>query len=148
MSQAYALHKGDHRRDMVRANLHAFIDRLPASKSWRIEIKELRKERSLDQNAAVFGVAYAAIMAASGLEGDKEREQLHRDFCGDFWGWTTGPMGHRRPVRTTTRNERGERDVIDTETMARFYDFIQRTAAEYGIDVPDPDPLWAGRVAA
>ena len=148
MSQTYALHKGDQRRDLVRANVHAFIDRLPPAKSWRIEVKELRKERSLDQNAAMFGVAYAAIMEATGLEGDEERKQLHHDFCGDFFGWVSGPMGHRRPVRTTTRNERGERELIDTATMARFYEFIQRRAAEYGIDVPDPDPLWNEQVAA
>lgn len=143
MSQSYALHKADLRRDLVRANLHAFIDRLPGTKSWRIEVKELRKERSLDQNAAMFGVAYAAIMAASGLQGDDERRQLHRNFCGDFFGWTSGPLGQRRPVRTTTTNQFGERDVIDTRTMAEFYEFIQRKAAEYGIDVPAPDPLWA-----
>jgi hypothetical protein len=54
-------------------------------------------------------------------------------------------MGHRRPVRTTTTNEAGERDVVDTVTMARMYDFIQRTAAGYGIDVPAPDPMWSQR---
>jgi hypothetical protein len=54
-------------------------------------------------------------------------------------------MGHRRPVRTTTTNEAGERDVVDTVTMARMYDFIQRTAAGYGIDVPSPDPMWSQR---
>ena len=148
MSQTYALHKGDMRRALVLANLHAFIERLPATKSWRIEIKELRKERTLDQNAALFGVAYAAIMAATGLEGEREREELHRNFCGDYFGWAPGPLGHRRPVRTTTTNERGERDVLDTQGMAEFYDFIQRQAAEYGIDVPSPDPLWRERVGA
>lgn len=146
MTQSYALHKGDDRRDLVRANLHAFIDRLPVAKSWRIEVKELRKERTLDQNNAMFGVAYAAIMHASGLQGDEERKQLHRNFCGDFFGWISGPCGQRRPVRTTTTNERGERDLVDTQKMAEMYEFIQRTAAEYGIDVPAPDPLW--RVAA
>ena len=143
MTQTYALHKLDPRRDLVRANAHAFIDRLPLTKSWRIEIKELHKERSLEQNDAMFGVAYKIIMEASGLEGDAEKRQLHRDFCGDFFGWTDGPMGHRRPLRTTTTNERGERDLIDTATMAQFYAFVQRKAAEFGIDVPDPDPIWA-----
>lgn len=148
MAQTYALHKGDDRRFHVLANLHAFIDRLPLSKSWHIEIKELRKERTLNQNAAMFGVAYAAIMEATGLQGDAEQRQLHSDFCGEFFGWAEGPLGQRRPVRTTTSNERGERDVIDTATMADFYVFVQRRAAEYGIDVPDPDPLHCAREAA
>ncbi len=148
MAQTYALHKGDDRRCHVLANLHAFIDRLPLSKSWRIEIKELRKERTLEQNAAMFGVAYAAIMEATGVQGDAEQRQLHNDFCGEYFGWTEGPLGQRRPVRTTTTNERGERDVIDTARMADFYAFVQRRAAEYGIDVPDPDPLHCAREAA
>ena len=142
MTQSYALHKLDPRRDLVRANAHAFIDRLPLTKSWRIEIKELHKDRSLRQTAALFGVAYPIIMAATGLQGDADMAQLHRDFCGDFFGWRDGPLGHRRPVRTTTTNERGERDLIDTATMAQFYAFVQRRVAEFGIDVPDPDPLW------
>lgn len=120
----------------------AFIERLPDSKSWKVEISEARPERSRDQNAAVFGLAYDAIMIATGLQGDAEKKQLHRDFCGEFFGWVDAGVGRRKPKRTTTTNERGERDVIDTTTMAQFYDFIQRKAAEFGIDVPDPDPLW------
>lgn len=138
----YFLHANAPEREQVRANLHTFIDALAPAKSWRIEIRENRKERSLDQNAAMFGVAYATIMEATGLEGDAERKQLHRDFCGDFFGWVNGPLGHRKPVRTTTTNEHGERDVIDTATMARFYDFIVRTASEYNIVIPDPNPFW------
>jgi len=145
MAQIHVLRKGHPNRDVVRANLHAFIDRLPAAKSWRIEVKEDRKERTQDQNAAMFGLAYDRIMEATGLQGDAEKKQLHRDFCGDFFGWVNGPLGQQRPRRTTTTNERGEREVIDTRTMAEFYEFIQRKAAEYGIDVPNPDPLWAQR---
>jgi hypothetical protein len=48
----------------------------------------------------------------------------------------------KRPVRTTTTNEQGERDVIGKLLMAEFYEFIQRRSAEVGFDVPDPDPLW------
>lgn len=140
--QRYTLNAKGPERAQVLANAHAFLDRLPVNRSWRVEIREARRERSLDQNAATFGVAYAAIMEAVGLEGEDDRKQLHRDFCGDFFGWVDGPLGRQRPRRTTTTNERGERDVIDTETMARFYDFIQRQAAQYGIDVPDPNPFW------
>ena len=147
MTQRYQLNASGPERPQVMANAHAFLDRLPANKSWVVEVKEYRKVRSLDQNAATFGVAYRAIMEATGLEGDADRKQLHRDFCGDFFGWTDGPMGHRKPVRTTTTNEAGERDVIDAETMSRMYGFIQRTAASYGIDVPNPDPMYWRKAA-
>ena len=143
--QIYQLNANGPERNGVTQRAHDFIDRLPDDKSWVIEVKPFVKKRSLDQNAATFGLAYKVIMEATGLEGEAERKQLHRDFCGDFFGWTDGPMGNRKPIRTTTTNERGEREEIDTVTMAKMYDFIQRKAAEYGIDVPSPDPMWSQR---
>lgn len=47
-----------------------------------------------------------------------------------------------KPFRTTTRDDKGKRDVISTLEMADFYAFIQRKSAENGFDVPDPDPDW------
>lgn len=146
--QRYTLNAEGRERPQVLANAHAFLDRLPPNRSWRIEIREARKERSGDQNAALWGVAYPPIMDAVGLEGEAEKLQLHATFCGDFFGWIEKAMVGRVPRRTTTTNEAGERDPIDTATMARFYDFVQRTAAEYGVDVPSPDPLWFERRAA
>jgi hypothetical protein len=140
--------RGDFGRDRVRANVHAYVDALPDTRDWRIEIREARKERTLDQNAAMFGVAYATIMESAGLEGDDDKKRLHWNMCGDFFGWVDKPLLGRVPVRTTTTNENGERDVIDTATAARMYDFIQRQAAEYGIVVPDPDPFYRSRLAA
>lgn len=142
MTQTYVLNKGHRDRERVKTNLLAFIARLPETKSWKFVITEARPERSLDQNAAMFGVAYDAIMDATGLAGDSEKKQLHRDFCGDYFGWVDAGVGRRRPKRTTTTNEHGERDVIDTAMMSDFYSFIQRKAAEFGIDVPDPNPFW------
>ena len=148
--QTYQLNANSPERSQVLANAHAFLDRLPADKGWRIEIRPYSAKRTLKQNATMWGLAYDLIMESTGLEGEFERKQLHRDFCGDFFGWVDGPMGKRRPRRTTTKNEQGEADAIDTAEMARFFDFIQRKAAEFGIDVPDPDPMWSqrGRFAA
>lgn len=147
--QKYTLNANGPERGQVLANVHAFIDRLPVRKSWRIEIREARKERTLDQNAALFGVAYAALVDATGYT----PEELHHEFCGRFFGWTQYTMfgeTRQRPRRTTTTNERGDRDVIDTRTMADFYDMVQRIGAEAGIDVPSPDALHgqAARFAA
>lgn len=146
--QIYVLNANHPSRAQVLANLHAFVDRLPQDKAWRVEISRAHDRRSAKQNRAMWGVAYDVIMEATGLQGEDERKQLHRTFCGDFFGWTDGAMGMRKPVRTTTTNELGEKDPIDTATMAAFYDFIQRKAADFGIDVPDPDPLWFKRDAA
>lgn len=140
--QTYTLHANDPGRALVKANAHAFIDRLPESKPWEIEIRPRRKTRSAKQRKSLFGVAYKAIMDATGLQGDADKRQLHRDMCGEFYGWTDGPLNLRKPVRTTTRNERGEPEEITTVDALELYAFIQRKAAEFGIDVPDPDPLW------
>lgn len=146
--QTYVLNANHPGRGQVLANLHAFVDRLPQDKAWLVEISRAHDRRSAKQNRAMWGVAYDVIMEATGLQGADERKQLHRTFCGDFFGWVSGAVGMRKPVRTTTTNELGEKDPIDTATMAAFYDFIQRKAAEFGIDVPDPDPLWFKREAS
>lgn len=144
----YVLEKGSMRRDEIKANLHAFIDRLPDTKSWEVEVSEYHPARSDKQRKSLFGVAYKAIMEQCGLQGDKEKKRLHNDFCGDYFGWCDGGIGTRRPVRTTTTNERGERDKISTLQALDMYAFIQRTAAEYGVDVPNPDPFWREKAIA
>lgn len=140
MSQKYTLNANGPERGDVIANVHAFVDRLPASKSWRIEIKEARKERTDPQNRALFGVAYPAICKVTGYDVD----ELHRMMCGRFFGWVDidilGEVS-RRPYRTTTTNAEGDRDVMPTLDFAAFYEMVQRMGAEAGIDVPDPDPF-------
>lgn len=140
MSQKYTLNANGPERGDVLANVHAFVDRLPANKSWRIEVKEARKERTDPQNRALFGVAYPAICKAAGYDVD----ELHRMMCGRYFGWVDveilGDVS-RRPYRTTTMNADGERDVMPTADFAAFYEMVQRMGAEAGIDVPDPDPL-------
>lgn len=139
MSEKYTLNANGPERDQVRANVHAFIDRLSPTKSWRIEVKEARKERTPPQNAALWGLAYPRLTEATGYTA----EELHHEFCGRLFGWnvvTVFGQQRRRPRRTTTTNEQGERDVLGTRDFAEFYNLVQRIAAEAGIDVPDPDP--------
>lgn len=138
--QRYQLNANGPERSQVLENLHAFIDRLPAAKSWRVEIKEARKERSGDQNAALWGVAYPVLSDATGYTPD----ELHDAFCRRFFGTVEREvMGQvmTRPRRTTTTNEAGERDVIGAGDFAKFYDMVQQVGAEAGIDVPSPNPL-------
>ena len=44
------------------------------------------------------------------------------------------------PIRTTTEDEDGNRDVIDGEAFWDYVEWIQRGAARKGIVIPDPDP--------
>lgn len=143
--QKYTLNANGPERGQVLANVHAFLDRLPARKSWRIEIKEARQTRTLSQNAALWAVAYPPLMDFMGERGEAAKERLHEHFCGEFFGWATTPLGMRKPVRTTTRNEDGDEDTISTITMNEFYAEVQRIGAEFGVDIPEPDPMYGQR---
>lgn len=140
MSQKFTLNAGAPERAQVLANAHKFLDMLPGNKSWRLEIKEARKERTPPQNAALWGLAYVRLTEVTGYTA----EELHHEFCGRYFGWEVVEIfgqQRRRPRRTTTTNEQGERDVLGTRDFADFYSFVQRIAAEACIHIPDPDPF-------
>ena len=132
----------DSSRERIKANAVAFIDRLPENKPFVLTIEPLKRERTSSQNAGLFAAGYPPLMEFMGLQGDAEKKELHRHFCGEFFGWVDMPGGFRKPLRTTTTNEHGKRDVVPWDTFTGFYAFVQRQAAELGVYVPDPDPLW------
>lgn len=105
-----------------------------------VECKPYRKSRSNDQNALLWAM-YGPIADAMGFD----RDDLHEWFCGKMWGWkdVKVPRSPRNPdgfasvpVRTTTRNEDGKRNVIDAKTFSEFVDMVDRTAAKAGVFVP------------
>ena len=105
-----------------------------------VECKPYKRSRSNEQNALLWAM-YAPIAEAMGFE----RDDLHEWFCGRMWGWKDqkvprtprSPEGFVSvPVRTTTRNEEGKRNVIDAKTFAEFVDMVDRTAAQAGVFVP------------
>jgi hypothetical protein len=132
----------DSTRGRIKANAVAFIDRLPANKPFVLAIKPLKRERTSSQNAGLFAAGYPPLMEFCGYQGDADKRELHREFCGAFFGWVDTPTGGSRPARTTTTNERGQRDVVPWDVFCEFYAFVQRKGAELGVFIPDPDPLW------
>lgn len=128
-------------RERAAQSLMAAILRYLPGQRLEVRVRRMRRQRSDLQNRALWGCAYKALTEQTG----NDPEDLHTYFCGRFFGWQEyDVMGlmRKRPVRTTTRDERGNRDVIDRGVMAEFYDFIQRESAMAGFDVPDPDPEW------
>lgn len=140
MSTFY-LWANDKGRATILQNVLSFLAQLPEGKSWAVSIEKATRERTGKQNRSIFGPAYKALMEFSGLEGDADKKELHRFMCGEFFGWREHALG-RKPLRTTTTNDQGKRDVIDTDTALRFYAFLQRRGAEVGCYVPEPDPFW------
>jgi len=142
MTARYILEGRD--RERIKAQLFAFIDRLPAAKAHVVEVGEYRKPRTNKQNSALYGLAEKKLMEFMGERGEEARKRIHADLCCGYFGEVKTLTG-RKPKRTTTKNEAGEDDVLTTEQMADFFDWIQQTAAEYGCDIPDPDPLYRQR---
>ena len=137
--------KPEQRREFVESRILPFLLIAHPGKRLKLSADAEKPPRSDLQNRALWGVAYPPIMEAMGLRGEADREEIHEYFCGEYWGWIEYEiLGKRkqRPRRTTTKNELGQRDVIGKLLMAEFYNFIQQRAAENGIYVPDPDPMW------
>ena len=135
-------------REAAIASLARLVASFLPGRELTVTVDEAKRERSAKQRASLFGVAYAALMPQMGLRGERDKEQLHDFMCGEYFGWRNAEfLGKpiRRPARTTTTNERGEKAVISVREQMDFYAFIQQRAAEYGYDVPDPDPEWYRR---
>lgn len=128
-------------REHAIRSLVRLLDNFLPGKPLEVTVERKKRERTDLQNRALWGCAYKALREQSG----NDVNDLHDFFCGEFFGWVTEDiMGQvkKKPRRSTTRNEKGERDVLSTVEMAGFYDFVQMRAAQAGFDVPDPDPEW------
>ena len=137
----HVLNKLDPRREGILASTIARLQALPLDQAFDVTVAHHKRERTDKQRRSMFGVAYKALMDFSGLRAN-EKDELHWWMCGEYFGWRITALGNRVPARTTTRNERGERDVISTVDQLDFYAFLQERGAKAGCYVPDPDPFW------
>ena len=116
------------------ASIVAFLSALPRNKPWRIRVDEFAGTRTNPQNNALFGAAYPVLCQHIGCLPD----ELHEIMCEKFFG-TKEILGSTKPIRTTTIDENGKRDVIPMDRFQEFYAMVQRIGAELGVYVPDPD---------
>lgn len=134
----------EQRAERVR-RFEAFLFRLPADKPWELLVKPFTKTRTGRQNNA----AWRAITQFADFCG-YEPEELHEELLKMHFGEVEYEvLGQRRtrPRRTTTTNEAGERDVLNTEEMAKYFDFVMRKAGELGLYIEDPVPHLRTRAA-
>lgn len=125
---------------------HTVLSSLDDSTAWRVVIEPVQVDRTLQQNRYLNGVAYRMIGELTGYE----RDEIHEYFLGLFFGWRqkkvprkpSNPRGVESiPIRTTTVNELGKRQLLSTEEFWKYVEFLQRFAAErLHIVIPDPDP--------
>lgn len=124
----------------------AYLSKLDGAKAWQLLVEPWKKERTGRQNNALWGPAYETLSAFTGYTQD----ELHDVFCRAFFGeveYEVMGVWRTKPRRTTTKNEQGERDVINRERMSEFFALVQQKAAEIGCYIEDPDPQLRTRAA-
>lgn len=109
-------------------------------KPVNVKVSIARPERTIPELRYLWGVPYKLLGEAMGFEPDEISEYL----CGCFFGWRPKklPGGREQivPLRTTTTDEDGNRDVIEGEPFWKYVAWIQRVGARHGLVIPDPDP--------
>jgi len=130
------------RADAARAC--AFLSALPKDRPWRVVVSPYRPHRSNDQNAYLWGVCYKAISDAIGYE----PAEVHEFLLGTHMGWKdkrvpkkpSNPEGIESvPIRTTTHNADGNKDVLNKQDFSDYIAFVQRFAASKGVFIADPE---------
>jgi len=139
----FLLSKDPARRACVFPLLRAAIEATPDDRDY-VWIREAwKKSRTNAQNATLFGWVYPPLMEHIGLRGEKDRDDLHEYFCGEYFGWTEYRLLDQqkvRPRRTTTTDEDRKRSLLTTAEFADFVDFVIGRAADQGVVIPDPIP--------
>ena len=111
-----------------------------AGKPINVKVSIARPERTVPELRYLWGVPYRMLAEQFGYEPDEISEYL----CGEFWGWKPKKKPGGRvedvPLRTTTVDEDGNRDVIQGDVFWKYVEWIQRVGARHGLVIPDPDP--------
>lgn len=135
----------DRERDI--AGLAKYLAACSPGKPVRVRVSEARPDRTPKQNSYLWAVPYKLLSEHTGME----PEELHEWNCGAQWGWKDkkrpktprNPEGFESvPVRTTTTNEDGERDLCSRDEMCELWARAQKLGAGFDIIIPDPDKDW------
>jgi len=134
-------------REIVIPRIAACLAALKRGKAYRITIKEEVDDRTVQQNRYLNGVPYKLLGDHFGYE----RDEISETMCGLYFGWREKKVPrtpHNRsgirdvPMRTTTTDENGARDVLSARDFWEYVEFLQRFGAKYGVYIPDPDPSY------
>ena len=140
MNQQFVFPKGLSRESAIK-RVATLLENLPMDKAWRVEICEHVQIRTNQQNRYLWGVCYETLCKV--LPG-WEANDVHEYMLGECFGWETVAGWGRKRMRPLKRSSR-----LDKFEFVEFVGFIQRTAAEHGVFIPDPDPeYWLHESAA
>jgi len=132
--QSFVLPAAADRADML-GRILRFAHALSTEKRWRVTIEPYVKKRSNSQNAYLWGVVYPTILQALAHDlAGWSAEDLHEYFLGEHFGWErVHGFGKtkQRPIRRSSK--------LTTIEFNEYKEFIQRTMAEKGVYIPDPN---------
>lgn len=107
----------------------AAIGKLPPEVAWTITVEEYKVKRTTDQNAYLW-TCYRTI--ARHLDG-WDLEDVHDYFMGECFGRERIDSHGISIVRPIQRSSK-----LSIEDFSKYIEFVQRKAAELGIDIEDP----------
>lgn len=100
-----------------------------------VTIREKGTQRSLDQNAWIWGVAYPLLAETFGYDAD-EIEDLH---YGLLEKWAGTHFDHR--MRVMVPNKRSSK--LTTKEFSDYMEWLVRFGAKSGVTIPLPDEATA-----
>lgn len=117
--------------DNDRRRYVAFLEAQPLP--LEVKCDPWKEPRKLTANAYLWAYVYGPLVAKAGYE----PEEWHEFFCIQHFGGVPytrldGSEG-QKPVRTTTKNERGDRDVLKGQPFNDFLTFVESECAKYGV---------------
>jgi hypothetical protein len=111
----------------------AFVQAQPLP--LEVDCKPWAAPRTLKQSAYLWAAVYGPLVERCGFTA----EEWHSYFCQLFFGTVehVKPSGEVdcRPLRTTTKNEHGKRDVLKGKPFADFVTFVESECAKRGVFV-------------
>ncbi|WP_286075671.1 hypothetical protein [Stenotrophomonas sp. 59] len=129
-------------RESAIKNLSEMLRFYSAGKPVNVKISIARPERTPPQCAYLWAVVYPLLADAKGYE----RDDVHEYLLGCHFGWREkrlpGGRVEQVPIRTTTTDEHGNRDVLEGRAFWDYVEFCQRVGARAGVFIPDPDPSY------
>lgn len=107
-------------------------------KAVNVKFTIARPERTIPQVAYLHAVCYTMLSEHTGYE----KEEIEEYLLGSYFGWKEKKLPGGRvssvPIRRTTTDEEGNRDVLEGRKFWDFVSWIQRVAARQGCIIPDP----------
>ena len=109
----------------------AIMELTMSGKKAKVSVGEWHDTRSNQQNAYLWGVVYPKILQH--LQG-WDADDVHEFVLGEWSGWETVEGFGKKRLRPLKRSSK-----LTTVEFMDFVQYIQRTMAERGIDIPSPN---------